>query len=394
MASTARLLNPRTMRIWCRVHTWTSLICTLVLLVLCLSGLPLVFEDELDHWLSGIAEPAEASPDAPRIGIDRAVDIARARIPDRVVQFIWPDKNEPIWQVRMGASVSARDFDAIVSIDAHTGSVLGVERDFLSPVMAFILKLHTELFAGQFGAFFLCFIGLTFLLSSASGVVIYGPFMRRLPFGTVRRQQGPRARWLDLHNLTGITIALWLVVVGGTGVINTLATQIAIHWQRTELADMIAPWRTQPPPAQIVSPQHAVDAATAAAPNMKLSSIAVPGNPFAGPHHYAVFFRGRTPLTARILKPVLVDAATGTVTDTRDLPWYAQMLFVSQPLHFGDYGGLPLKIVWGLLDLVTIFVLCSGLYLWATRRESQFEMLIAAVAGATGVGTSASTTVD
>jgi len=40
-------------------------------------------------------------------------------------------------------------------------------------------------------------------------------------------------------------------------------------------------------------------------------------------------------------------------------------------LHFGDYGGLPLKIIWALLDLVTITVLGSGLYLWL-RREVGF----------------------
>ena len=39
-------------------------------------------------------------------------------------------------------------------------------------------------------------------------------------------------------------------------------------------------------------------------------------------------------------------------------------LSLSQPLHFGDYGGLPLKILWALLDLITIVVLASGIYLW------------------------------
>ena len=46
-----------------------------------------------------------------------------------------------------------------------------------------------------------------------------------------------------------------------------------------------------------------------------------------------------------------------------------QALLVSQPLHFGDYGGLPLKIVRGLLDLATIVVLANGLYLWIARRR-------------------------
>jgi uncharacterized iron-regulated membrane protein len=46
------------------------------------------------------------------------------------------------------------------------------------------------------------------------------------------------------------------------------------------------------------------------------------------------------------------------------MPWYAKILLLSQPLHFGDYGGLPLKIIWAILDLMTIVVLGSGLYLW------------------------------
>jgi uncharacterized iron-regulated membrane protein len=79
--------------------------------------------------------------------------------------------------------------------------------------------------------------------------------------------------------------------------------------------------------------------------------------------------RGDTPLTSRLLKPVLIDARDGKVTDSRDLPWYVTSLLVSQPLHFGDYGGMPLKIIWAVLDVITIVVLGSGFYLWLRRRS-------------------------
>jgi uncharacterized iron-regulated membrane protein len=49
------------------------------------------------------------------------------------------------------------------------------------------------------------------------------------------------------------------------------------------------------------------------------------------------------------------------------LPWYLTALLVSQPLHFGDYGGMPMQIIWALLDIATIIVLGSGLYLWLKR---------------------------
>jgi uncharacterized iron-regulated membrane protein len=33
-------------------------------------------------------------------------------------------------------------------------------------------------------------------------------------------------------------------------------------------------------------------------------------------------------------------------------------------------GGLPLKIIWAILDIITIAVLITGLYLWLRRRQS------------------------
>ena len=51
------------------------------------------------------------------------------------------------------------------------------------------------------------------------------------------------------------------------------------------------------------------------------------------------------------------------------MPWYLRVLEISRPLHFGDYGGMPLKIIWMLLDIATILVLGSGIYLWLSRRS-------------------------
>jgi uncharacterized iron-regulated membrane protein len=78
---------------------------------------------------------------------------------------------------------------------------------------------------------------------------------------------------------------------------------------------------------------------------------------------------GETPLTSRLLTPVVIDAATGAFTDSREMPWYVTTLLISQPLHFGDYGGMPLKILWAVLDVITIIVLVTGLYLWLRRRR-------------------------
>ena len=69
----------------------------------------------------------------------------------------------------------------------------------------------------------------------------------------------------------------------------------------------------------------------------------------------------------------MVDARTGAVTTIEETPWYISAINLSVPLHFGDYGGLPLKIIWALLDIVAIVVLLSGLYLWLERRNKPIE---------------------
>jgi uncharacterized iron-regulated membrane protein len=165
--------------------------------------------------------------------------------------------------------------------------------------------------------------------------------------------------------------------VGVTGVINTLADVVLAVWRADQLAEMTAPYQGKPPLAQFSSLDSALTAARAALPEMSPSFVAMPGTDFSTNHHYMVAMHGDAPLTSRLIQPVLIDAETGAMTDTRELPWYVKTLLVSQPLHFGDYGGMPLKIIWAVLDIVTIIVLGSGLYLWLARRRSSIEVEIA-----------------
>ncbi len=362
-------MTPRAVRVWKDVHKWTSLVCTLFLFILCLTGLPLIFHEEIDRALGATAAPDSVAADAPMISLDRVLEIARAQRRNEAVTFAVPDDDDPVWHLFIAPMINAPKVAAVMTIDGHTGHILRVGDSTRSPVIKFITDLHTDLLLDEKGMLFLGAMGLCFVIAIVSGVVVYGPFMRRLDFGTMR-ERTRRLYWLDLHNLTGIALAAWMLVVGVTGAINTLAQQIARHWQRTELVEMIAPWRNAPVPAKPASAQKAMETALASAPGMKVASIAMPGSLFAGGHHYGVFLNGNTPLTSKLIMPVMINAEDGSFSESRELPWYAKALFISKPLHFGDYGGMPLKIIWALLDLVTLIVLGSGLYLWAARLRA------------------------
>jgi uncharacterized iron-regulated membrane protein len=226
----------------------------------------------------------------------------------------------------------------------------------------------------------ICTLFLLLIAALVSGAVVYGPFMRKLPFGSVRYERSWRTRWLDLHNLLGIATLVWLLTVGATGVVNTLARPILGYWQMTELANMTGSHGARAPLERVLSPEQAVAAARAAAPTSDLRFMAFPGNPFASPQHFVAFMSGSTPLTSRLLEPVLIDAETSVVIDRRKLPWYVTALVLSQPLHFGDYGGAPLQILWALLDVLAIVVLGSGVYLWLQKWRVPIEARVQALA--------------
>lgn len=366
-------------RRWFWVHKWTSLICTLFLLVICITGLPLVFSDEIGDWLENGPAYASVPADTPAVSLDKVVATARARYPEQIVSNIYIDDDEPRIMVAMVPSWDAYAADRTsvhwIKFDAHTGQVMRESPTFGGTSAKFLeimLSLHRDLFAGLTGELFMGLMALLFVAAIVSGVVVYSPFMRRLDFGTVRTTRSRRLKWLDMHNLTGVVLMAWMAVVGVTGVINELSTPLFGLWQMTDVRALLAPFRGSPVPkeSEMTSPQAAFDTVKAALPNMIANSVIFPGAPFGSPYHYTVWTKGRESLTARLFSPALVDARDGKLTQVVDMPWYLRALELSRPLHFGDYGGLPLKILWALLDLVTIVVLGSGVYLWLSRRAS------------------------
>jgi uncharacterized iron-regulated membrane protein len=368
-------MSPVSLRRWSWIHKWSSLVCTVFMLLLCLTGLPLIYHHELGQLLGNEVEPpaltaAPAGVEPPRPSLDQVIAAGQARYPDKIMMYMSQEADQPaLWFLTMGANPTDPAFVSI-AIDARTARYVAEPPIEGGAVMAFLFHLHVDLFAGVPGKLFLGLMGLLLLTAIISGVVLYAPFMRKLEFGAVRTGRTARLKWLDLHNLLGIVTLVWALVVGATGVVNTLADVLLQYWQATEIAAMVKPYEGQPPPATLASMEQSVARAQALQPGMRVAFIAFPGTPFASSHHYGIYMRGDQALTARLYKPVLVDAGSGRVTDQRTLPWYLTALLLSQPLHFGDYGGAGMQFLWALLDLATIVVLGSGLYLWLKRGRS------------------------
>lgn len=364
-------MKSTTIRRWSFIHTWTSLICTVFLLMLALTGLPLIFHHEIDHLLGDAPELREMPADTPRLDLQQLVRAAEVHRPGEVMQYFGWDEEDPNGVLTIMARTAGTEPNSshTFMLDARTGEAVETP-SANGGLMMFILRLHVDLFAGLPGKLLLAFMGLLFVLAIVSGVVLYLPFMRRLEFATVRHDKSTRLRWLDLHNLIGVVTLTWALVVGVTGVISACADLLIAAWRNDSLSAMIEPYRDAPPLTRLAPASRLLEIASEVAPGMQPDFIAFPGTRFSSEHHYAVFMEGSTHLTSHLLTPVLIDASTLEVTAVAERPWYMDAMGMSQPLHFGDYGGMPMKILWATLDLLTIVVLCSGLYLWIVRHRT------------------------
>ena len=359
---------------WFWWHRWTSIICTLFLLMLCITGLPLIFGDEINDWLTP-THYADMPASTPRADLDPIIAQAKHLYPKQLVTSVVIDDDEPQVLVFMAPTMKPNDKLAhSLQFDQRTGKLLKDNPPFDQQPETFIglmLSLHVDLFMDLPGELFLGLMGLLFVISIVSGIVLYGPFMKKLDFGTIRYERSKRLKWLDLHNLLGIATAVWLLVVGATGVMNELSTPLFGIWQMTDVKAMLDKYKGAPVTSQagLSSPEAAYRLAEKSLPGMQVVSLVYPGEAFGTPFHYLLWAKGKEPLTKRLFSPVLVDARTGKLAAIVKMPVYLRALELSRPLHFGDYGGTPLKVLWALFDVVAIIVLISGVYLWVVRRK-------------------------
>lgn len=375
------------LKIWTTIHKWTSLISTLFLLILCITGLPLIFHVEINKWTHDNYHIQSKHDLKNNINIDQLIDIAKNKHPHKEVQIININHDKSFITIAMAKPyfIDNREMRKEVRINMNTGKILtnnhqqeqiedndkhGVKQ-YIEEFMHFMFELHKDLFLGFIGMLFLAIMGVMMFIAIISGIVLYQPFMQKLVFGTVRTDRSKRVKWLDLHNLVGIVIALWLGVVVITGVFIELSIPANIGVQKA-IDKVRRPYLNEQSisPNKYVPLQPIIDQLKYDYPDKTIQTIIFPkASEISTPVHYVLAINGNTTLQKRFYHVVIADVRTGKIGEKIRLPWYVNVLQISAPLHFGDYGGLPMKILWFILDLLTIVVLITGLYLWWGKRK-------------------------
>ncbi len=353
-------------RIW-QLHSFLGLFAGFGLLLIGLSGSLLVFHDELE-WLLNPAATRVTPAETGRLSFDELLARANAQLPDYEITGWQPRDNgarnaDALYLIRHGDTEWKT-----ATLDPYTGKILASPISQHRTLTGWLLKFHYEFFADEIGRALCALLALALLVLGVSGIFIYRQIWKNL--FTLRWSHAARVLLSDFHKLIGITSAAFNLVLGFTGA----------YWNITEVIEHAGGHEhAQPAFATRLYPETlALDALLADAPKhmagFRPNFISLPSVPAAP----AVMFWGSVPGANPFRNPygstVTYDAKTAapfTPTATRDIreqPLWTQITDMFQPLHFGSFGGLFIKIIWSLAGLAPGALAVTGFLIWRSRK--------------------------
>ena len=349
-------------RLW-QLHSWLGLGAGLGLLVIGLTGSLLVFRDQLEVLFNPTLIRI-ATPDTPRLPLDTLLARAQSQLPGHEISG---------WTLREPAERDYADFLYVIgrgsdqwrvaTLDPTTGRILATPRAYTATLSGWLLDLHYEFFADHIGLAFAGLFAVLLCLLGVTGVWIYREFWKNL--FTLRWRRGARILFSDLHKFTGITTVVFNLILGFTGA----------YWNLTHVIGEAINGEFHQPKMErrLYSAALSLDALVADAatrlPGFRPHFISLPSAPAGGITFYGAVER-RSPLRSPYGSTVSYDATMLAHTATADLrssSLWLQFVDVFRPLHFGTFGGLPVKILWSLGGLAPGLLAVTGFVIWRTR---------------------------
>jgi uncharacterized iron-regulated membrane protein len=253
-----------------------------------------------------------------------------------------------------------------VFCDSRTGAVLGT---FDLPWLNSVVDFHHNLLMAKSGRRLTGIIGMALFTVALSGVLIW--LLRKPALSDIGRVSFG-APWkrvnFELHRSTGLMVNAFLLLISFTGMWMAYPDTFRGAVQALSGAPAAKAPKLKVKDATLAQPVDAyVQAALHAMPGTVLKELRLPQGP-------------KAPVTAKLwqsgdLRPdgssqVILDPATAHVLSADNAavwPISKRIAEGATPVHYAEWGGLPLRIFWCLLGLTPSGLFISGLLIWSGR---------------------------
>jgi uncharacterized iron-regulated membrane protein len=338
-----------------RIHSWIGAQLFLVLFFILLTGTLATVSNEIDWLLNPQMRAASHEGPLPWQTIH---DRVQAAYPDHDITGL----SAPL-QPGFAAEVLTISPDGAfvrVYADPATGTVQG-SHGWIT-VQRFLRNLHMNMNLDSIGIYLVTMFGFVLLASLFTGLVTYKRFWR----GFLRRPRlgEPRRLMGDLHRLGGVWSIWFVALIGLTGVWYLVEDAADYGWERK------APEVPKATGVEMIRIDEAVRRVEQAWPDFRIRYINLPSS-LSSPITFGG--QGSAWLVRHRGNLVYVHPVTGDILRIKDatrVPAIERWIDTSDPLHFGDFGGLATKLVWFLFGCVLSFLAFSGFWLMLRRLRS------------------------
>lgn len=361
-------------KLWFLVHSWLALPIWFFVLIVCFTGMLAVVSQEIVWLANPDVRASKPNDEAERLSYQQILDALHKAEPDMAVRSLrQPDGSH----FALNVDVTFPDGTApTLYVNPYTGAIQGKSPDF--SFEQFTRALHGWWLVPftngySWGWYLVSLLGLPMLASLVTGLVVYKKFWRGF-FKPVRTGHGSRIFWGDVHRLAGVWSIWFVAVISITGtwfLIQAILGDNHITISSEPVVPVIAredvPRTTDGTPAPRIDLDEAARIASAQVPGLDISFIALPATAYS---HVSLGGRGWYPL---MFQSADVNPYTRRVDSQFLLEDRSALEFVTEsmrPLHTGDFGGLPIKLIWFFFGLILTLMVLSGLLIW-TKRTAQ-----------------------
>lgn len=343
------------------IHKWLGLISGVLIFIISLSGVLLVFDDEIESWLQRDIMELEASGSP--VSVDAAYRTLQKKYPTwehRIIE-IPETTTRPI-----KAELRRPDERRHLYLDPSEGTIL---RDLNSErtYSYWMLKLHYQLHAGHFGEILLLLTGLIFLASLITGFWFYRKSVWRVLTFKIRpgfkNWKTSSSQW---HRVVGVWSLITNLLMAVTGLL------IIIVIVQTNLSGVVSDEIPSSPPVEA-----SVDEIFAEA-NRHESGLTPTYIRMPVDKDGSVIVYGKTRDDGTLLYEfgnyLLFDRETGDLQDVvyqSDQGAFTQLMNYVYPLHFGDWGGIFIKLLYCFAGLSPSILSITGFMIWWRRSRQR-----------------------
>jgi uncharacterized iron-regulated membrane protein len=346
------------------IHSIAGLISGLFILLMSLSGSVLVFHEELDSWQ--YPQIMQVSS-APVMSINRTYQKLQQQYPHAQISScsLAEDITHPFVFSVYDSSFKQGKEVMQVFMHPQTGAILkirGGENDIANNFMSWLKSFHNSFRLKEKGEWLLGVLSVIFLISMVTGIIL---FRKKIKY-VLSFNKGIYTI-ANIHQVIGVYALLFNLMIAGTG-----------FWMQRYVFKKEF-YAEQQPYTPVIKPSSPLFFNLDSA----LKQAKQPYPDFTG---YVIYFAqnkqrktavyGSQSTNSFIHAKKFADAlfldSAGSIAKTailKDIPYGDRRDIINSQIHFGKYGGWPVKIFYSLFGLTGGLLSITGFALWVKRRK-------------------------